>query len=89
MIKIINKEINKEEKTASYKIQFNKDITLWFDMYLNDNNEITGDWNKYIFHTNDTQDMKEQAFQNDVINFQNAIEISTVEFEKDFNILTN
>ena len=56
-------------------------MLLWFDTWYSDNNEFTGDWNKYIFYTSDKQDMKEQAFQNahnneiGAYNFNTALEL--------------
>ena len=61
MIKILQVEYTDEG--ASYQIQFNDEMILWFDTWRDEDGEITGDWNKYIFHTNNEQDMKDKAFQ--------------------------
>lgn len=59
-------KIIKTEKGAngnSYRIDFGDGIILWFDTWKTEDGELTGDWNKYIFYTNNEQDMKEKAFQ--------------------------
>jgi len=78
----MNAKIVKVEKSAngnSYRIDFGNGMLLWFDTWM-DEDGLTGDWNKYIFHTTDEQDMKEQAFQDacdesGAYNFQTAIEL--------------
>lgn len=78
MAKII--KVEQGENGNSYQIKFNKDITLWFDTWLEDG-ELTGDWNKYIFYDNDEQDQKEKAFMyatNDEVgayNYMTALEL--------------
>ena len=53
-----------------------------------DDDEVTGDWNKYIFHTDDDDDMKEKAFQdasNDecgAYNFMTAFDLVADDFEE-------
>ena len=58
--KIIKREEPKNaiDTGASYLIEWPCGISLWFNVW-HDNGETTGDWNKYIFHTNDDDDMKE------------------------------
>lgn len=41
---------------------------LWVDVVINDG-DVECDWNKYIFNTNDADDMQIKAFQDDVSNF--------------------
>jgi hypothetical protein len=80
MTKIIKTDGN------SYLIDFGNNMQLWFDTWLDENNEFTGDWNKYIFYTNDHQDMQEKAFQdanNDecgAYNFATALELCESEY---------
>jgi len=83
MAKIINKEVIKHdtgEHSTSYRIDFGDGMLLWFDTWRDDDGEFTGDWNKYIFYTNDEQDMKEKAFQeacnyDGAYNFMTALEL--------------
>ena len=67
-------ETEKTDNGISYRIEFNSDMTLWFDTWL-DNNELTGDWNKYIFHLNNSEDVKIKAFQENANNFETAINL--------------
>lgn len=65
----------------SFLIDFGGGMKLWFDTWKTDEGDITGDWNKYIFYTDDEQDMKEKAFQEysndegDAVNFMAALEL--------------
>lgn len=66
MAKIIGTETIKHEtgeQSTSYKIDFDGDMALWFDTWLDDDGEITGDWNKYIFTVGNEKDNKIKAFQ--------------------------
>lgn len=83
---ISKKEIPADRKSASVQIVFNEEMTLWFDVWF-DGDEITGDWNKYIFRTDDAQDMREKAFQdahNDDVgayNFADALSLASTVLE--------
>lgn len=70
----------------SYRIKFNKNMTLWFDTWHDESGEFTGDWNKYIFYTTDEQDMKEKAFQENCDNFETALELCDSEYLKDVHV---
>lgn len=79
--KIVKTE--KHDDGISVQIDFGDGMLLWFDAWRDENGDITGDWNKYIFHTNDDQDMREKAFQeaNDnesgAYNFATALELAS------------
>lgn len=87
MGKIINKEVT--ENGASYQIDFGGGMVLWFDVWTDERGDITGDWNQYIFATDDAQDMRVKAFQdanNDeagAYNFSTALEIAANAYEND------
>ena len=91
MAKIIAKELNGDIALngPGYRIDFGDDMILWFDVFCDDYGNITGDWNKCIFHTNNEADMREKAFQeacNDEIgayNFATAFDLATREYEAD------
>lgn len=91
MAKIIDKNII-DANSASYRIDFGDDMILWFDVWINEDNEIAGDWNKYIFFTDNEDDVKEKAFQEanneDVgaYNFMTALELCEDQFLTDFNL---
>jgi hypothetical protein len=83
--KIIAKEYN--DNGASYRIQWPCGMKLWFDVYTDEYGDVNGDWNKYIFHTDDEQDMKEKAFQeahNDEVgayNFADALALAAADYQ--------
>lgn len=85
MAKIIQEE--KSAEGRSYRIDFGGGMVLWFDVWVNASGEIIGDWNKYIFHTDDARDMEIKAFQeahNDeagAYNFAEAFEVASDAFE--------
>lgn len=87
MPKILKTEYDSSDKSASVKIKFNNTMTLWFDVWHDDDGEITGDWNKYIFTVGDKHDDAIKAFQdanNDktgAYNFATAIELATEALE--------
>ena len=85
------KEIAKIIKTEksndgnSYLIDFGDGMTLWFDTWQDQDGEFSGDWNKYIFHLDDEEDLREHTFQyasNDesgAYNFMTAMELCELE----------
>ena len=46
------------------------DVSLWLDVEI-ENKDVLVDWNKYIFHLLDPQDVKIKAIQDDADNFDN------------------
>lgn len=60
-LKIIDRKVLLDG--ASYHLQWPCGMVLWFDVWPDENGDVNGDWNKYIFFTTDEQDMKEKAFQ--------------------------
>ena len=59
---------------------------LWFDLFTTDGSElnhltpvedITGDWNKYIFHLFNPDDMRDKNFQEKPNNYIECLEIAT------------
>ena len=71
----------------------NKDtFNLWFDLTtLNDTeldhateeDDITGDWNKYIFHIFNAEDMRDKNFQENENNYTTCLDVS-IEYFKNF-----
>ena len=69
----------------------NKDtFHLWFDLTTLDNTElkhsttednITGDWNKYIFNIFDSNDMRDKNFQEDPNNYMECLDVSISYFK--------
>jgi hypothetical protein len=64
----------------SYRIDFGNGMVLWFDATDNEDesNEedtfYTGDWNMYIFHTDNARDMEIKAFQENADNYSDALD---------------
>lgn len=80
MAKIIDEVRN--ENGMSFQIDFGNGMVLWYDAWKNKDGEVTGDWNKYIFRTDNAQDMEEKAFQDansdeaGAYNFATALELA-------------
>lgn len=72
MAKIIQTE--QAENGNSYRIDFGAGMVLWFDTW-EENGEIMGDWNQYIYFLDDADDVKKKAFQEDPANFQTAMDL--------------
>ena len=51
-------------------------LNVWFDLWLDKDKEIQGDWNKYIFYSNDKEDLKIQRFQNKSENFEKCFSLA-------------
>lgn len=61
-LEAIKHEGNKEEGYSVAVKDNNSGLIFWMD-YLKDGQDIYGDWNQYIFHTNDSRDRIKQAMQ--------------------------
>lgn len=57
-------------------------MSLWMDIHSDSDGELYADWNKYIFFTNDAQDMKEQKFQEDIENYREFSEVAIAYYEQ-------
>lgn len=79
--KIIKVEPMNPDGYISALIDFGGGMKLWFDAHKDEDGEVTGDWNQYIFGTNNEHDQKVKAFQeahNDEVgayNYATAIEL--------------
>jgi hypothetical protein len=69
-MKVIKKDIN-----GSIKIDTNKGFFVWVDVWK-DGNEMMADWNKYIFHLDDSLDLAIKDFQEDTDNFDLATSLA-------------
>ena len=68
-------------KVSSVLIQTDNNLEIWFDVW-EENDEITGDWNKFIFDLKDTRDLDIKEFQNDSNNFMECLEIAEEVYER-------
>ena len=63
-------------------IQIEKDgLKVWFDVYKQ-NDEITGDWNKYIFDLKNSEDLEIRKFQENSENYSEILDLAIAEYEK-------
>lgn len=85
--KIIDKQYT--DDGASYRIQWPCGMTLWFDLWRDGYGDFTGDWNKYIFFTDNEDDLRERDFQDanneeaGAYNFADALSLSIEQYEND------
>lgn len=63
----------KIDETGSVLIDTKKGFNVWVDVW-EDGDELTSDWNKYIFHLDNEDDVKIKTFQEDCNNFIEASE---------------
>lgn len=76
----------KIDDTGSVLIQAGK-LKVWVDVVEDSSGELVADWNKYIFYTNNEEDMEIKRFQEDCNNFIEATEeaISYYEMKNNLN----
>tara|TARA_R110001599_G_scaffold66248_3_gene187237 strand:+ start:2017 stop:2547 length:531 start_codon:yes stop_codon:yes gene_type:complete len=74
---------------SSVQIQTENNLKIWFDVWedrtyeeVYEEPEITGDWNKYIFMLDNSEDLKIKEFQNNSENFNECLDLAIQEFEK-------
>lgn len=58
-------------------------LKIWVDVW-EENNELTADWNKYIFFLNNQDDLDIREFQSDANNFMEATELAIDFYERNF-----
>ena len=65
----------KIDETGSVLIDTKKGFNVWVDVWK-DENELTADWNKYIFYLDNENDVEIRTFQEDCNNFIEATEVA-------------
>lgn len=60
--------------------------SLWMDVWIEDG-EILCDWNKYIFFTNDSNDMEEMRIQSDCETFE-SFSSAAIEYFESCNVVS-
>lgn len=55
--------------------------SLWMDVWTSEDGEILCDWNKYIFRTDDSNDMEEMRLQGDCNIFMSFSSVAIEYFE--------
>jgi len=66
---------------SSVQIETENNLKIWFDIWL-DNNELTGDWNMYIFDLKNSKDLEIKKFQENIENFNKCLDLAINEYEK-------
>mgnify|MGYP003122923338 CR=1 FL=1 len=66
---------------SSVQIETENNLKIWFDIWL-DNNELTGDWNMYIFDLENSKDLEIKKFQENIENFNECLDLAVDEYEK-------
>lgn len=62
--------------------------SLWMDVWLSKDGEIMCDWNKYIFRTDNSNDMEEMEIQKDCDVFD-AFSSAAIEYFESCNVNKN
>jgi hypothetical protein len=47
----------------SYQIDFGDNMVLWFDTWRDEDGELNGEWNQYIFLLDNERDVEIKAFK--------------------------
>ena len=68
------KAINIDD-SGSVLIDTQKGFNVWMDVF-EDEDGLTSDWNKYIFHLDNEKDMQIKTFQEDCNNFDEASSVA-------------
>lgn len=71
----------KHDESRSVLIDTNKGFNVWMDISEQDG-ELLADWNKYIFHLDNEEDVKIKAFQEDIENFDEASSLAIEYYEE-------
>lgn len=56
-------------------------LKVWVDVWKDDSGETVADWNKYIFFTDNEDDMRIKKFQENVWNFEQATSVAITYYE--------
>lgn len=76
----------KIDDNGSVLVKAKNGIEVWVDVW-EQSGEFTADWNKYIFHLDNPQDVKIRAFQENCDNFIEATEIAMEYYINNFKTI--
>lgn len=65
-----------KNEVDSVLIKINDNLTLWFDLWIDKDNDLNGDWNQTIFDLNDSKDNELKAYQSDAENFDTCFSVA-------------
>ena len=74
-MKAILKDVN-----GSIKIDTQKGFFVWVDVWK-ESDDLMADWNKYIFHLNNSLDIEIKNFQDNIDNFDLATSLAIEYYE--------
>ena len=85
-MKTIKTELDTAGIVSSVQIKTENNLKIWFDVWQDrTHEEVTGDWNKYIFRLDNSEDLKIKEFQNNSENFNECLDLAIDEYEKHKN----
>ena len=65
-MQLVDARVIKSSGSGSFLVHSDKlGRSLWMDVWLSKDGEVMCDWNKYIFRTDDSNDMEEMRIQGD------------------------
>lgn len=73
-------EAIRQDESGSVLVRANNGLQVWVDVW-EDDGELMADWNKYIFHLNNKEDVKIKKFQEDNGNFDEATSVAISFYE--------
>jgi hypothetical protein len=71
----------KIDKSGNVLIDTKKGFNVWVEVWDN-GGDLEADWNQYIFHLDNKEDIEIKAFQEDADNFDTATSIAISFYEK-------
>ena len=76
-MKVIKTELETAGIVSSVQIKTENNLKIWFDVWQDrTHEEVTGDWNKYIFRLDNSEDLKIKEFQNNSENFNECLDLA-------------
>jgi len=88
-MKVIKTELETAGIVSSVQIETENNIKIWFDVWEDrayeetyEDPEIKGDWNKYIFRLDNSEDLRIKEFQNNSENFNECLDLAIDEYKK-------
>ena len=75
----------KIDGTGSVLIDTGKGFNVWMDVWM-DGQDITADWNQYIFFLDNPEDVKIRKFQGDDNNFDICSSLAISYYEQHYKI---
>ena len=85
-MKVIGTHAGKSEHDSGFSVRIQSgDIKVWVDVGIIDH-DVRADWNMYIFHLNNPDDVAIKEFQEDSENFCEATSLAVWHLQKEGHI---